>query len=317
MASHSTRLKYIRGTALLLAALSVLVVVASVYIRLEGAGLGCTDWPACYGQVLVGKPQALQFGSARLFHRIAASMALVLACFLVWHCRRPQPIQPASRYAVLLLLLMLALSLLGILSADPRLALVGFLNIMGGLGLVVLSWRIILVTNIVPIRGLMRDSIGWGSIGQPDVLPRLAAVALSVTVMLGAWIGASYAAVSCVSVPHCGGIWWPPIEGWAALNPLIKLQGAALPGDAGGLTLNLLHRYSATGAFLLLGIVGVRALAADATRNTAIIVLLLLTAEFVLGGASVVSGLSLWLTVGHAVGAAALFAAVVTLLRQK
>lgn len=308
MVSYPARLKRIKGTALLLAVLSALVVLASAYIRLESAGLGCIDWPACYGQVLVTKPQTPQLEVVRLLHRISASVALLLACFLAWHCQRPQPIQPAARYASLLLLLMLTLAALGILSADPRLALVGFLNIMGGLGLVVLSWRVILATDLASLRE---------PLGQQVILLRLGGAALSVTVMLGAWIGASYAAVSCASVPHCGGNWWPPTEGWSALNPLIKLQNAALPGDAGGVTLNLLHRYSAASTFLLLGLAGVRALAHAATRNAAKVMLLLLLVEFVLGGLTVTSGLHLWLAVGHGVGAAALFTAVVTLLLRR
>jgi heme A synthase len=307
MASNNARLKKIRGMALLLAVLCVLVVSVSAYIRLDGAGLGCADWPGCYGQVLAGESQALQYGVARLLHRIIASLALVLACFLVWHCLRPQPIQPAARYATLLLLLMLTLSALGILSSDPRLSLVGFLNILGGLGLVSFSWRVVLATNLAPTREPAKPQ---------GILLHLGVAALSVTVMLGAWVGASYAAVSCDSVPHCGGAWWPPTEGWAALNPFIKLSGSALPGDAGGVTLNLLHRYSAVSTLLLLGSAGVRALAHDATRNAARVLLLLLVVELALGGLTVVSGFSLWLAVGHGVCAAALLAAVVALLKK-
>lgn len=311
MSSCSVRLRKIRGTALLLAVLSVLVVLVSAYIRLDGAGLGCIDWPACYGQVLTSKPQIPQFGFgiARLLHRITASVALVLACFLAWHCLRPQPIQPVARFATLLLILMLALSALGILSADPRRALVGFLNIVGGLGLVILSWRVVLSANLVP-------QPEPEPLGQRSLLLRLGAVALSVTVMLGAWIGASYAALSCSSVPDCAGIWWPPIEGWSAFNLLITLQSAALPGDAGGLALNLLHRYSAAITIFLLGIAGVNALAHGARRNAARVMLLLLVVELALGWVTVASGLSLWLTIGHGIGAAALLAAVVTLLRK-
>lgn len=309
MVGCDARLKRIRSTALLLAALSVLVVLVSAYIRLAGAGLGCTDWPGCYGQVLAGVPQAPQYGVARLLHRISASLALVLAGVLVWQCLRPQPIQPVARNAVLLLLLMLALSALGILSADPRLAMVGFLNIVGGLGLVIFAWRVVIATDLAPQRERMSE-------GQTGILLRTGMAVLSLTVMLGAWIGASYAAVSCSSLPHCGGIWWPSLEGLSALNPFMKLHGPVLPGDTGGQTLNLLHRYSAVGALLLLGITGIRALTRKATRNAARAVLFLLVVEFSLGVATVASGLSLPLAVGHTMGAAALLAAVVTLLRR-
>ena len=74
----------------------------------------------------------LHYGVARLLHRLAASAALLLTIAMVWRCMRPCPLQPAAQYAVLLLGLMLALSALGFFSADPRRALVGFLNIVGG-----------------------------------------------------------------------------------------------------------------------------------------------------------------------------------------
>lgn len=75
--------------------------------------------------------------------------ALVLAVVLVWRTLRPQPLQPAARYAILLLLLMLLLSGLGFASTDPRRALVGALNIVGGLGLVTFSWRVAMAAGAV------------------------------------------------------------------------------------------------------------------------------------------------------------------------
>lgn len=288
-----------------LAGLSLLIVLISAYLRLKGAGLGCAEWPACYGRLLSGDAPSPQ-GAVRVLHRAGGTLALLLAGLVAWRCWRPRPTQPAARHATLLLLLMLALSALGIWSSDPNRLLVNFLNILGGLGLVSLAWRIVLATGATPSP---TDTAPSGPVLRPGLL------ALSVTVALGALIGASYAAPACATLPDCSGVWWPSAAGWAALNPFVRLTGAALSGDAGGVALHLLHRFSAVATFLLLGTASLRALQQPATRGAARAVLLLLAVSVGLGGLTVLSGFSLWLTIGHGVGAAALLAAVTGLLR--
>lgn len=306
MEAHGARLKRIRTLALLLTALSFLIMLVSAYIRLSGAGLGCDGWPGCYGQLLAGGPHP-HTGAVRILHRITATGALVLAFFTVWQCTRRIPIQPAARYATVLLALMILLTLVGIWSADAHRAWAGFFNILGGIGMVSLSWRMVLATAPGPSRT------------GPSfrVLPlRAGLVALAMTLALGALIGARYAAVSCASVPACAGVWWPAAEGWAALNPFVNIAAASLPGDAGGVTLHLLHRYCALTAVLLLAIAALQAQASQATQATRTAgrwLLVLLLAEFALGGLTVVSGFSLWLAIAHGICAAALLAAAIQL----
>lgn len=311
MDEQAARLGRIRRLGLTLTALSIGVVVVSAVMRLDAAGLGCTDWPACYGQMLTREPQAMEFGVVRALHRIAASASLVLTCYVVWLCLHPQPLRPAARYASLLLMLMLTLATLGTWSADSRRLLVGFLNIMGGLGLVSFSWRVVLATGSRPSRSQFDRRPA-----EHGILLRLGVAGLSMTVMLGAWLGASYAALACTSVPACDGVWWPSAEGLAALNPFVKLAAAPVSGDAGGVMLHLLHRYLAVSTLFLLGGAAVQALRKDATRTAARILLLLLIVELGLGGLTVLSGFKLWLVVGHGVCAAALLATVATLLRR-
>jgi cytochrome c oxidase assembly protein subunit 15 len=304
MEAHSVRLKRIRNLALLLTALSFLIMLVSAYIRLSGAGLGCDGWPGCYGQLLVGGAHP-HTGAVRILHRITATSALVLTFFTVWQCTRPTPVQPAARYATLLLVLMILLTLVGIWSSDAHRAWASFFNILGGIGLVSLSWRMVL--SATPESSRTKPAY--------TVIPLRAGLAvLAMTLALGALIGARYAAVSCASVPACGGVWWPAAEGWAALNPFVSIAAAPLPGDAGGVTLHLLHRYCALTAMLLLAIAGLQAQAADATRTSGRWLLVLLLAEFALGGLTVVTGFSLWLAIAHGVCAAALLATGIQLL---
>lgn len=303
MNDSAARLKQIRTLALALAVLSFVVMLLSVFLRLDYAGLGCTDWPACYGQLLREGPRP-HTGFIRALHRITASAALVLTIIVVWKSLRPQPLQAVARNAVLLLLLMLFLSAIGILSANPNRVVVSFLNILGGLGLVSFSWRVLQAARPVSAAG---------SPPPPNPLLHLGLLTLTASIALGALIGARYAAVTCASLPACGGVWWPAASGWAALNPVVHLAAAPPAGEAGGVALHLLHRYLALATLLLLGIAGWRALGPAATRSAARILLLLLALAVTLGILSVASDFKLWLTVAHSASAATLLAAIVQL----
>lgn len=309
MSAETSRQRSIRALAILVCLLSLAVVAVSAYLRLDAAGLGCADWPVCYGALLATDPLPLHYGLPRLLHRMVASAALVLTCVLVWRCLRPQPVQPAARYAVLLLMLMLCLSALGFFSADPRLALVGFLNIVGGLGLVSFSWRVAMAAAPASLRPLA-ESAPQGRMMSAGLL------VLTMTVLLGAWIGASYSAVACPTVPLCDGGGSASVPGWAALNPLVKLSSAPMPGNAVAEMLHLLHRALAFLAMMVLGAAAVSSMRYQATRRAAHAVLLLLVVAIFLGISAVLSGLNLWLVVAHGLVAAMLLAAVAALLRR-
>ena len=293
------RLRKIRILALLLTALSFAIIFASVYIRLSMAGLGCADWPDCYGQILAGGPHP-HSGGVRILHRVTAALSLLLGFVTLSVCLRPTPIQPAARIATQLLALMILLTFIGLWSAAPHRVWPTFLNILGGLGLVSLSLALYLA---------VRPDVAPTAPSRPALLPRAGLVALVLASALGALIGARYAAISCATTPACAGVWWPAVGGLAALNPFVTVAAAPLPGDAGGVLLHLLHRYCAVAALLLLGLAGWRALAVDATRTAGRWLLLLLVIEFGLGSLTVVSGFSLWLAIGHSICAAALLAA--------
>ncbi len=296
------RSRRIRSLAVLTCSLSVLVVMVSAYLRLRGAGLGCAGWPDCYGTVLAGVPYAPWEG-ARLVHRLVATLALLSGILLAWRCWRPQPLQPAARYAMLLLALMLFLSVVGIWSSDPRQAVVSFINLIGGLGLVTFSWRVAITAE--------SSQLVERGVGGPFC--RAALAVLTLTVLLGLLIGARYAAPACGSFPDCQGAWWPA-SGWSALNPFVTLAGPAGPGEAGGVALHLLHRYAAALAVPLFAVVSLRLRAVPRARNAALAVLTLLLLEGLLGVLTVASGFSLWLAVAHNVGAALLLAAAASLM---
>ncbi|MCM8596794.1 COX15/CtaA family protein [Accumulibacter sp.] len=307
MSGGAGRLRMVRWLGFLLVALSLFVVGASAYLRLDAAGLGCADWPACYGQLLAGEPPPLYFGPARVFHRAVASLSLIVAVIVVWQCWRRPPLMPVAWPATALLGLMLVLSALGIWSTDPRLTVVNLLNILGGLGLVSFSWRVVLATS---------PSAGGSAMDAAHPLLRLGALCLTLTVFFGAMIGARHAALTCASFPDCAGNWFPRVGAETALGLLASLSGAPQAGDRAGEALHLLHRYSALATLLLLGGGAWRALDERSKRRSAMLMLALLPAEVLLGGLLVLGNYSIEIAVAHGACAAAMLATLVSLLRR-
>ena len=303
MSRMDPRLRQVRLLALAIGLLSLLVVAISAWLRLDAAGLGCTPWPDCYARLLSGEPAPLHYGIVRLLHRAVASTALVLAVVLVWRTLRPQPLQPAARYAILLLLLMLLLSGLGFASADPRRALVGALNIVGGLGLVTFSWRVAMAAGAVGTTPPSTDGSAF--------LLRAGVVVLTLAVVIGAWLGATYSAPACPTLPFCTADAWSPATALRALDPFRLPQAGAMPGDPGAVGLHLLHRGLAVFSFVLLG-----AYAFRCKRPAARVVAVLLFAVILLGMAAVGIAFNLWLVVLHGADDALLLGGVSTLLRR-
>ena len=207
------------ATALVILILAVVAV--SAWLRLHGAGLGCEEWPACYGRNFSHedyRPPAL----ARAIHRLVASLALLLTLYLAWRARTLRPRPPWAPPVFALLGLMLGLAAVGGWSHDPRNAAVNFVNLVGGLLLVPISWRV--------MRNAGTDA--HFPHGPRSSLVVAGIAALLATVTLGAWIGASHAAVD-VSAAGVALHWLH--RGLAVLALLLLGQAVEVKGE-------LLHR---------------------------------------------------------------------------
>lgn len=298
MDERGPRLLRIRNLALALTGLSLLIVMVSAYIRLNGAGLGCSPWPDCYGQILHGGPYP-HSGGVRILHRSVASLALLLGFVLVWHCLRPSPIEGPRRPASALLGLMILLTFIGIFSADPHRVWAGFFNILGGALLVLLSWRTFLAARV---------SVEVAAAKHGAALLHLGLGFLVMTMVFGAMVGARYAVTACPSLPGCGDVLVPAATGMGALNPFVTVTAPQALGDTGGTALHLLHRWCALATLALLGLGGFQALSRASARPGAALLLILLLVQFSLGVLTVLSGFGLGLAVAHSVCASALLA---------
>lgn len=304
MDSHSQRLARIRRLALAIAALSLLLVLVSAWIRLGAAGLGCTPWPACYGSILEGLGP-LQSTGTRLLHRVVATLILVLGFILAWRSRQPSVLEPHSRQAGWLLALMILLTLVGIWSSDPHRAWASFINMIGGIALVAMAWHA--AAAFAPTD---RSAVT----PAPTLVLHLGLGLLMLTVVLGALIGARFAAVACTDYPGCGGS--SSLGGFAALKPFALVVAPLPAGDPGGVTLHTLHRWLALASVLVLGIAAWRGTKHAPARRCAGFVLLLLVAQFALGVLTVLGGFERAVATAHSAGAALLVAAAADLLRR-
>jgi cytochrome c oxidase assembly protein subunit 15 len=340
-ASDRTRNLY---TLLIFAALALvmIVVVVSAYLRLAGSGLGCAGWPACYA-LIQSQGGVTSLAAAHLVppwatvtHRLAASTLGLLVLGIVASALRRRH-EPGQSLAIpfALLALTVFLSILGYRTPSPLAPWVAAANLLGGMAMLALLWwlgqRSVLVNRLSeptrpeekgaraarhgsPPSPLAGEGMGMrGRALRPWAL--LGIVVVFFQIALGGWVSANFAAAACTDFPGCGGFPW--LHGpWRESFDLARLLpvtdgGAVIVGDTGKL-IQLAHRAGAVPAFLYIGWLGWRALAAGA-RATGVAMLALLALQVVLGSAAVAFGLPLAVVTLHNAVAALLLLSVVNL----
>ena len=305
-----SRVALIRTLTVSAFALCFLVVVLGAYVRLSAAGLGCPDWPGCYGHltpsaaisagdVIVDGPKAWK----EMIHRYAAAtlgvLIIVIAALAIQN--RSARILPLP-FAIGLVALVVTQGIFGMLTVTMQLApAVVTTHLLLGLATLSMLWWLVLSQSWRQ-RGAWRESTSF--LGSS--LPRTRAYALAglaalvVQVVLGGWTSSHYAATGCPDFPKCQGQWWP----------VMSTHTVAI---------HFMHRLGAVFATLLLGAAAVRVLRSRSdnfARMAALAVMLALALQLLIGIAMVLSGFPLWIATAHNAGAALLVLAVVAMNRS-
>ena len=296
-------------------ALVFAVIVSSAYLRLAQAGLGCADWPACYGAAreLTAGAQPGAVAVMRATHRIAAAAVgfVVIAIGVLCLGAARQHFKQA-RVVGLLLALTIFLAVLGRATPGAHIPAVTLGNLLGGMVLLGAMWWLRLTLGAAPrapnpVRSSYSTGLGVALVAAP--------------IALGALVTANYAGASCATIPDCHGAWWPPHGTFAMLDPWNAaghLSGANTIADPARRVVHMIHRLS---AFIAIAYWTTIALIAASRRRPgarwAALTVALLGIELAVGAAHVMLGLPLTLGVAHNALAALLVLTAVSALHWR
>ncbi|MHA7878717.1 MAG: COX15/CtaA family protein [Saccharospirillum sp.] len=223
---------------------AISVVVLGAFTRLVDAGLGCPDWPLCYGHVWA--PQtAEQIAAANdawpeipvdldktwpeMVHRYLATglgfLILVLAGINWKHRHKPE--QPV-KLAFFLLGLVILQGAFGAWTVTMKLwPKVVTLHLLGGFATFTLLW-------LLTLRLSGQRSTTMFSLNKASLPTGLATATLFVVIMqiaLGGWTTSNYAALACPDFPKCQTQWWPEMDFKAGFNMIKSIGPNYLGGD--------------------------------------------------------------------------------------
>lgn len=324
--SSTKNFKLFKRLALIAAVLALCVVVLGAYVRLNDAGLGCPDWPGCYGELTVPESESaiqaaqtaypnstVHTGKAwkEMTHRyVAGTLGLMIIAMVVLGWRSRREIKTSPWLPTFLVVFIGFQAMLGMWTVTMLLkpAIVTSHLLGGMVTLAILVWL---------------AHRHWGNITADIRLSenlrlaiRFALVILLMQIALGGWTSTNYAALACTDFPTCHGTWLPAMDFKDAFH-LFRELGQNATG--GALTLESLtaiqwtHRIGAVITLFYLGILALNVLKYRQLKVLGILLLLVLAAQISLGIANLILHLPLVLAVAHNFGAALLVVTLVTL----
>ncbi len=273
-----------RGTSLTarLAALTAItlfltfdLIVFGAFTRLTDSGLGCPDWPGCYGEasplgahadihaaaaLLPSGPVTVAKAWIEMIHRYLAmtvGLLIAVAAAISWRARRQLPHSPW--WATLTLAWVVVQGLFGKYTVTLKLyPAIVTLHLLGAMVLLAL---LVLQHESFRNRPLARQGDGSDAGAMRGALPvsvRPATVAAVLAVLvlqiaLGGWVSTNYAVLACTGFPACNGQWWPAMDAGQGFTLLRELGRAGHGGYLNFEALVAIHMAHRLFAVLVLG----------------------------------------------------------------
>lgn len=311
------------------ACLTFIVVVVGAYVRLSDAGLGCPDWPGCYGNLSPANaqkhieqavrdqggthgPVSLPKAWKEMGHRyLAGALGLLILAVAVIAWVRRRAIGQSPWLPTLIVLVVAVQATLGKWTVTMLLKpAIVTAHLIGGMStLALLVWLALrqwpfaaraIDTRVRSLRGLAVAAL----------------IVLCLQIVLGGWVSTNYAALACPDLPLCRSALVPPMDFGNAFHVVRELgmtpDGGLLSGEA-LIAIHWVHRMFALLAAAILGTLAWRLIASAGLKILGGFLAAVLGTQFLLGLGNVAFGLPLALAAAHNAGAAVLLATVVVI----
>lgn len=298
-----------RKLTLFCAFLALVVIVMGAYVRLSDAGLGCPDWPGCYGKAVVSNSAQFKADAESVFpdspldtakawkemtHRyLAGALGILVLALLMMGFGLKQQRAAAITWSSLLLILVASQAALGMWTVHLKVMplMVTLHLLLGFITFWAFSWTYLRTHQQIRLR--TERSV-------PAIFAVFAMLILFVQIALGGWVSSNYAALACTDFPRCQGHWLPDIGYAEAFNLFVK-DGATF-SVAAKVAIHALHRVGALITFFVLFMLMMSATSEQypqPVRRSGVLLSILLFVQIVLGIFTVKQGVPLAMAVAH------------------
>ena len=303
------------------------VVSLGAYVRLSDAGLGCPDWPGCYGRItphlaaesinaeLAARPDGpVSHAKAwkEMIHRyFAGALGLLILAIVMLSWRNRRETSAGMGLPVLLLGLIVFQALLGMWTVTKLLKpLIVSAHLLGGmatLSLLLLLWLKERNRNAHAYYARV-DHLRFGAL--------LGLILVVLQIALGGWVSTNYAALACTDFPMCQAA-WVPVMNFEHAFTLHRELGETASGELLPLTaltaIHWVHRLMALIVTVYLAWLALRLFRTPGYAGMGLMICMALVLQVTLGISNVLLSLPLALAVAHNAGAALLLSSLVML----